>query len=326
MAYLFFDCECANRWKGQGKICSFGYAIFDEDFHRIEKKDILINPRAPFDKKILGGAKARMALAYPKESFYAQKDFAYLYPTIQFLLTEPKMTILGYSLKDDIAYLNQECSRYGLTMANFPFIDVQTIGQKVTASATPESLEKACARYAIDTHDLQFHKSCDDAEMSALVLKAISHRLGFSLKDTLAYFPSAHSNVHAFLTKPRLGHRRSHCDRHLTLPPSPNAKEKNKELNAMIEEKNQVALPGPLGGATYSISYLIKEDIDTALRLAKQIKALGGRLEKSLKKSDFIITYDEEEQAFDQGRFDCTHLQIITLKEAQEIFDKSKTN
>jgi hypothetical protein len=54
MKYLFFDCECANCYDHEGKICSFGYVITDESFRLLEEKDIIINPNAPFDPHVLG--------------------------------------------------------------------------------------------------------------------------------------------------------------------------------------------------------------------------------------------------------------------------------
>ena len=48
MQYLFFDIECANCDGGNGKICSFGYVLTDENFNEIEKEDIIIDPKAPF--------------------------------------------------------------------------------------------------------------------------------------------------------------------------------------------------------------------------------------------------------------------------------------
>jgi DNA polymerase III epsilon subunit-like protein len=234
------------------------------------------------------------------------------------------MTILGYSLKDDIAYLEQECRRYKLDLCAFPFIDVQTIGQKVSASETPESLEKACARYEVDKGKCQFHKSCDDAEMSGLLLEAIAQRLGRSLSDTLAYFPSAASDVQTFLSQPKERSKRYRSRRHLNLPLTPDAKEKNDKLNALIKEEHLLALPGPLAGKSYSVSYLVKEDVDTALELCEEILALGGQLAQSLKKADFIIVYDEEEKALDAKQFDCTHLQILTLEEAKALIAKSQ--
>ena len=44
MKYLFFDIECANSFDGICKMCSFGYAIFDNKFNKIESKDILMDP------------------------------------------------------------------------------------------------------------------------------------------------------------------------------------------------------------------------------------------------------------------------------------------
>ena len=51
MEYLFFDIECANCDGGNGKICSFGYVLADSRLDVMEKRDIVINPKAPFKLK-----------------------------------------------------------------------------------------------------------------------------------------------------------------------------------------------------------------------------------------------------------------------------------
>ena len=48
MNYLFFDIECAGVFKNMAKICAFGYCLTDENFHIIEKEDLLINPQGHF--------------------------------------------------------------------------------------------------------------------------------------------------------------------------------------------------------------------------------------------------------------------------------------
>ena len=48
MKYLFFDIECSVVSKKAAKICAFGYCLTDEQFHILEKEDILINPLGGF--------------------------------------------------------------------------------------------------------------------------------------------------------------------------------------------------------------------------------------------------------------------------------------
>ena len=63
MNYIFYDIECANCQNGQAKICSFGYVVTDESINVLEKRDVVINPRAPF--LLMGrGRKQYSKLAY----------------------------------------------------------------------------------------------------------------------------------------------------------------------------------------------------------------------------------------------------------------------
>ena len=63
MDYLFFDIECANCNEG-AKICEFGYVIANHNFEKIEQKNILINPNAPFDEFVINSL-----LNYKKEEY-----------------------------------------------------------------------------------------------------------------------------------------------------------------------------------------------------------------------------------------------------------------
>ena len=64
MKYLFFDIECAGVFKNVAKICAFGYCLTDEQFHILEKEDILINPQGGFH---LTDRKGEQGLVLPYE-------------------------------------------------------------------------------------------------------------------------------------------------------------------------------------------------------------------------------------------------------------------
>ena len=73
MQYLFFDIECAGVFKNVAKICAFGYCLVDEQFHILEKEDLLINPQGHFH---LTDRKGEQGIVLP----YKYEDFK-TYPT-----------------------------------------------------------------------------------------------------------------------------------------------------------------------------------------------------------------------------------------------------
>ena len=68
MKYLFFDIECAGVFKNVAKICAFGYCLTDEQFHILEKEDILINPQGGFHLTDRKGTQG-LVLPYAYDSF-----------------------------------------------------------------------------------------------------------------------------------------------------------------------------------------------------------------------------------------------------------------
>ncbi len=173
MDYLFFDIECANCDGGNGKICSFGYILADKDLNTVEKKDIIINPRAPF--RLHGrGNKAYITLAYPEETFREAPDFAHFYELIAEMLTAPDRMIFGYAPENDAGFLRSEFERYRKGQVDFTFYDVQRMYKNAVGTENGQlcSLAAACENLEIDT-DFEEHKSCDDAYATMLVLKKL---------------------------------------------------------------------------------------------------------------------------------------------------------
>ena len=137
MNYCFFDIECANCYGGKGKICSFGYVLTDENLNVIEKKDIIINPRASFN---LG---PDLKLAYSKSEFRQAAPFPDYYDEIGALLEYPEYVVLGYSIENDCNFLRADCQRYNLPCFDFPFYDVQCMIMQMFDLNNMPSLSKA---------------------------------------------------------------------------------------------------------------------------------------------------------------------------------------
>ncbi len=173
MDYLFFDIECANCDGGNGKICSFGYTLADENLNVVEKKDIVINPRAPF--RLRGwGNKTYITLAYPEEAFRNAPDFGHFYEDIATMLRSPNRMIFGYAPENDAGFLRSEFERYRKPQVEFEFYDVQRIYKNAVGTENGQlcSLTAACERLEIETPFTE-HKSCDDAYATLLVLKRL---------------------------------------------------------------------------------------------------------------------------------------------------------
>ncbi len=173
MDYLFFDIECANCDGGNGKICSFGYTLADENLDVIEKKDIIINPRAPF--RLRGwGNKSYITLAYPEEVFRHAPDFGHFYGFISEMLSYPDRMIFGYAPENDAGFLRSEFERYRKPQVDFNFYDVQRMYKNAVGTENGQlcSLASACEGLGIETPFTE-HKSCDDAYATLLVLKKL---------------------------------------------------------------------------------------------------------------------------------------------------------
>lgn len=185
MNYLFFDIECANCDDGNGKICSFGYVLTDEEFNVKEYEDILINPNARF--KLRGfGKRSYIKLAYPEEAFLACPEFPHFYERIKEILTAKDTVIFGYAPENDASFLRSEYERYALPEVSFKFYDVQRLFRSIVPSgdSNPCSLSSACEELAIDTAFIT-HKSCDDAYATMLVLRELCRRRGKSASTLL---------------------------------------------------------------------------------------------------------------------------------------------
>ena len=179
MKYLFFDIECANRDStGKNQIYSFGYLLADENMHILEReKDILFN----FFFKQWDWHVVKEMLAYPKLEIERQPKFNKVYTKIKNLLENPETVVCGFSVKDDVGYLLDECERYECEPFQFKFYDVQRLAAKVTGTKVNRlgaAYVEWCGRLADGAH-----RSDVDARYTYEVAKAICHKTNKELID-----------------------------------------------------------------------------------------------------------------------------------------------
>ncbi len=201
MKYLFFDIECANCLNGEGKICSFGYVLTDENFNVLKKRDIIINPKAPF---LLGNGKNGngIKLAYPLFRFDWAHTFPYYYQEIRRLLLSKDHFPIGFADDQDINFLLYTCKRYNLPTLYFDYLDVQSLDMVLSSSTQPRGLS-----FLIESFGLEkgvCHKSDEDALMTMEILSRLVSDSKMNLSKLIKQHPQVVKSVDQFIKNKKL--------------------------------------------------------------------------------------------------------------------------
>ncbi len=324
MRYLFFDIECANCDGGRGKICSFGYLLADEALRPIVKRDLVINPKAPFH--LTGRAnRPDLELAYPVSVFRKAPDFAYFYSEIAALLAAPEQVIFGFAMENDALFLKSECERYGVPMLSFSFFDVQKMLMEFLKQKEALSLEKAMDLLEIPRTEI-LHRSDEDAQMTMRVLKALCEKCGQVPKQLCTTYPLAYGELQD-------GHVRSaylqHCEEvrkekervylqahperaDYIEPPLENFRLFRKFLKKLKRRNAQISLP--LEGCTVCFDSVYERSHFTDMvKLIQRLTDAGGRYTgKGTECTDFVMASDPQMLA------DCPRYRAAKAKMAEE--------
>lgn len=199
MDYIYFDIECANCNDGNGKICSFGYCLTDENFFIKEKRDIVINPNAPFCLNGGYSNKKYINLAYPEATFLRAPKFNALYDTLRGLLTAPDRVVIGHAVSNDVGFLVSECMRYGKEIFEYDYYDMQEIYRRETNQNSAKALGAICSEVNIPS--LCAHRSDDDAEMTMEVAKYLCGKTELTMNGLLAKYADCKSSVNDLLLR-----------------------------------------------------------------------------------------------------------------------------
>ena len=172
MKYCSLDIESCNGRSFGASMCSFGYALADADLTLTEQKDILINPLPK--KFMLGrpGETSKITLAYTEEEFRSAPKFVGRYREIRSKIEG--RTVIGFSLGNDLMYLNNACDVFHLPRIPFRFLDVQTI-YMIAKNVPQKGLGALAEEYGISFIP---HRSDEDARVTLEVLKRLADEYG----------------------------------------------------------------------------------------------------------------------------------------------------
>ena len=182
MKYLFFDIECSVVSKNAAKICAFGYCLTDEQFHILEKRDILINPQGGFHLTDRKGEQG-LVLPYKYEDFKKYPTFLQKADEIYALLQDKDTLVCGHASMNDVKYLNLESKRFRLPSFAFSFADTQFLYMNTIGDFSRQFGLGAIA----DELGVEFtpHRAVDDAYATMKVAQALCAKEGLSLIELL---------------------------------------------------------------------------------------------------------------------------------------------
>ena len=230
MRYLFFDIECANP--KFNSICTFGYVLTDENFRVIEQRDILMNPETGYDKYVI-----KNILRYPTEELDSQMPFPCYYDEIGQLMCSPETVVLGFSISNDIRFLNETCIRYRMPSLNYRFYDVQKIYGDYAKVQDQASIETAGEVLQLNK-PFFVHRSDEDARITMEILKAICVAKGMTLCELLNDASDCGGKNYNFIEtwdidgKQPINHKKNHYKKKMLLA----QKRKKKEAEKAAKE------------------------------------------------------------------------------------------
>lgn len=295
-SYLFFDIECANCFEGNGKMCSFGYVIVDDQFNILDSQDVVMNPEAEFDWYLFSN-KNECSLAYSKDYFRMQHNFEAYHSGIKKLMEAPERKILGFSVSNDIGFLLYGCERYNLPQINYSAYDIETIVNQ--AKGEKKGLKSWCEHYQIDLSKLESHNSRDDAMMTMLLAKAFCEEQKTDIETLLQNNKGTRISVEKYI-------QQREENRHV--------KELTEKIKELYGKKTKALLSRRLEGKNYALGFKISTNIDEAYRLSNLVFKHGGILMKTLKSNGILIVPDHisEEKRKDLAK---RNISTITIEE-----------
>ena len=281
MRYLFYDVECSNCFNGEGKICSFGYVITDEQFNLLKKEDIVMNPASRFYLRRKEG-RPEIELAYSEEYFRSQPKFDKFYDKIRDMLEDPDQIVMGHSILNDVKHLAYQCKRYKLPCINYRFGDSQLVYKKLVQNGAggQVGLARICEEFGIDPEHL--HRSDDDAWATMEFMRIICEQRHVSLYRLLSDNPECTGEINDFeITMNGVSVTRS-----------------KRFLQRMLEEYVKSLKPaegGELTGKRFCLSRKFERDnADLCGYFAKKCFELGGKYTRNAMRCNVLVSADDE--------------------------------
>lgn len=309
MKYLFFDIECANSSEGVCKMCSFGYAIVDEKFKLLESKDIIMDPESDFDWYLVSKKNAKAKLAYKPDFYRLFQSFPYQYNEIKRVLTEEYGGIFGYAVNNDLKYINDSITRYNLPPIELKAFDLAEMLMEYdnVSKGLANSLKELTDK---EHPELINHNSEHDAIMTAKLLENICKKLEVRIEE---YLELSEIEAKSYEETIKVKAVENIKPREIKVK-DPVIREKNDLFNTYYDKENEHPSNLEYDGLMYSVSSVIKRDIDLALKLVEHIYHGNGVMTYALGDSEILIVLDEEDKERLSNIVDTSRVELVLLE------------
>jgi hypothetical protein len=302
MNYLFVDFECANCFGGVGKICEFGYVLTDEKFNVIRTDDIPMSPGSGLDCRFnLKGRKGGrdLVLAEDEDFYYSCPEFPEYYQHIRKLFENKDTQVFGYSVKNDILFLDGTIKRYNKEEFNYVAYDIQAMMKYYSENREKFlGLKSALIQLGLENKLVQFkeHLPRDDAFMSMLVVKEMCKNLEVTLPQLIELSPSCKIDVLPYIKdfvtnkakKPR-DDKDSKCEFKIMKTAQIMWGDFYRENSLLLEKEESI-------GKIITISAKIKEDINVLEQVIQLIKKRHLVAYDRIVGADMILVANEEDK------------------------------
>ncbi len=291
MKYLFFDIECAGVFKNVAKICAFGYCLTDEQFHILEKEDLLINPQGNFHLTDRKGEQG-IVLPYKYEDFKTYPTFLQRADKIYALLQDEDTLVVGHASMNDVKYLNLESKRFQLPPFRFSFADTQFLYMNRIGEFSRQFGLGAIAQEL----GVEFtpHRAVDDAYATMRVAEAMCRAEGLNLRKLIEKYRITLGRIENYevaqSTSVAFENFRKERER---------AKEEREKARAEFHifadrEKRKRAKEGKLKNKTVCFSHPLELQTSLAKKLLTAAFAQAARVTFRAEECDFYVCFEGE--------------------------------
>ncbi len=302
MKILSYDIESTTGSHSDASMCTFGYCIADEKFNIIEQRDIVMRPHTR-------RYEPRIKLHYDKSFIKAQQPFPFWYDEIKELFQSCDL-IVGFSVSNDVDFLNNACQVYNLDKITYDFVDVQLLHKTVYKKQNMCGLEGVANDFGIE---YLAHRSDEDARVTLLVLKRMADDLNLTVEELLRKFhitPGSNGKTETV--------------------PCTNGTYTKKEINYLINlfiEKHRRHSRRYKGGLSYKSFAFSDEirygDIDLYRKIIKKTYDLNGRVGQIENSNHFVskegVLTDKEKKSLSLRNEGRKRITPITLEKLLDL-------
>jgi DNA polymerase III epsilon subunit-like protein len=291
MKYLFFDIECAGVFKNVAKICAFGYCLVDEQFHILEKEDLLINLQGHFHLTDRKGEQG-IVLPYKYEDFKTYPTFLQRKDKIFALLQDENTLACGHAVMNDVKYLNLETKRFSLPSFCFDFADTQFVYMNRIQDFSRQFGLGAIAKEL----GVEFtpHRAVDDAYATMMNARAMCEAEGVTFSQLLDKYKITAGRIENYeiMQNTSVAFEQYKKDREK----AKEAREKARvEFHVFADrEKRKRNKDGKLKGKLVCFSHALELQTESAKRLLQKAFAQGAFLTYKAEECDVYVCLENE--------------------------------